>query len=167
MILAIQVHTGMYSVHTKYILVCTGWTTCTVLGYFSDLVWKVQQKMEKEKCCFCLARNEHNNRCTWGSLPANYAILCEDELDLRMIRMTNVFTHGIARNLIYAWYASLLMIPKIYACENLIYAWYPGLHRLRMKHVLRTVHMIRIKLSFTHDTQDLPRIYACVNSICA
>jgi hypothetical protein len=26
------------------------------------------------------------------------------------------------------------------------------MHRLRMKHVLRTVHMIRIKQLFTHDT---------------
>ena len=29
-----------------------------------DIVRRVQQKMEKEKCCFCMARNEHNNRCT-------------------------------------------------------------------------------------------------------
>jgi hypothetical protein len=36
-----------------------------------------------------------------------------------------------------------------------------------MKHVLRTVHMIRIKQSFTHDTQDLLRIYACMNCIYA
>ena len=43
----------------------------------------------------------------WKSLhlrqsSSNYAILCENELHLRMI---NVFTHGIARNLIYLWYA--------------------------------------------------------------
>ena len=59
------------------------------------------------------------------------------------------------------------MIPKIYVSENSIYAWYPGLHRLRMKHVLCTVHMICIKHSFSHDTQDLPRIYACMNCIYA
>ncbi len=71
-------------------------------AYSLDGVRRVQQKMEKEKCCFCLARNEHNNRCTCGSLPANYVNLCENELHLRMICMINVFTHGIARNLIYA-----------------------------------------------------------------
>lgn len=32
MSLAIQVHTGMYSVHTRYILVCTDYTTCTIVG---------------------------------------------------------------------------------------------------------------------------------------
>ncbi len=38
-----------------------------------------------------------------------------------------------------------------------------------MKHVLRTVHMIlvRIKQSFTRDTQDLLRIYTCMNYIFA
>ena len=29
----------------------------------SDVVRKVQQKMEMEKCCFCRARNEHENNC--------------------------------------------------------------------------------------------------------
>jgi hypothetical protein len=33
-------------------------------AYSLDLVRKVQQKLEMEKCCFCSARNEHNNRCT-------------------------------------------------------------------------------------------------------
>ncbi len=33
-------------------------------AYSLDVVWRVPQKMEKEKCSFCLARNEHNNRCT-------------------------------------------------------------------------------------------------------
>ncbi len=33
-------------------------------AYSLDVVWKVQQKMEKEKCCFCLANIEHNNCCT-------------------------------------------------------------------------------------------------------
>jgi hypothetical protein len=32
MSLAIQVHTGMYSVHTRDILVCTDYTTCTIVG---------------------------------------------------------------------------------------------------------------------------------------
>jgi hypothetical protein len=29
-------------------------------AFFLDVVRKVQQKMEKEKCCFCLARKEHD-----------------------------------------------------------------------------------------------------------
>jgi hypothetical protein len=33
-------------------------------AYSLDVVRRVQQKMEKEKCCFCLGRNEHENRCT-------------------------------------------------------------------------------------------------------
>ena len=32
MSLAIQVHTGMYIVHTRDILVCTDYTTCTIVG---------------------------------------------------------------------------------------------------------------------------------------
>ena len=36
-----------------------------------------------------------------------------------------------------------------------------------MKHVFRTVHMIRIKQSFTHDAQDLLWIYASTNFIYA
>jgi hypothetical protein len=34
-----------------------------------------------------------------------------------------------------------------------------------MKYALRTVHMIHMKQSFTHDTQDLPMIYTCMNCI--
>jgi hypothetical protein len=30
-------------------------------AYSLEIVKRVQQKMAKEKCCFCLARNEHNN----------------------------------------------------------------------------------------------------------
>jgi hypothetical protein len=30
-------------------------------AYCSDVVRRVQQKMAKQKCCFCLARNEYHN----------------------------------------------------------------------------------------------------------
>jgi hypothetical protein len=34
------------------------------LANILDIVRRMQQKMEKEKCCFCIARNENNNRRT-------------------------------------------------------------------------------------------------------
>ncbi len=62
------------------------------------------------------------------------------------------------------------MILWIDGSKNWIYAGYIALHQLRIKHVLSTENMLHkknYKQLFTHDTQNLRRICACMNSIYA
>ncbi len=68
----------------------------------------MRQMNGKAWCYFCLARQEYENNDARGSCPANYASLCENELDSRMILMITVFTHDnciYAYNLVYVLYA--------------------------------------------------------------
>jgi hypothetical protein len=52
------------------------------------------------------ARQYHELRCV-------FYLICENEIDLRMTPFITVFTRGVARNLIYALYSTLHMIPLI------------------------------------------------------
>ncbi len=128
-------------------------------AFSTDVVRRVQLQMRKnkgkEKCCFCLARQEYENNIAWGSYPANYANLCGNKLDLRMILMIAVFTHGVTHNLIYAWYACKRIVLRIYASRNVIYTWYLGLHHLRVNHVYARY----IEYPVNNYLRMIPRIY--------